>query len=131
MASPKPLPSDLEEFRQSYADLFGEMPPLPAAKFAFSPDVDPQALRLSEEARAHAFESDVFDRKTTQLVLFGMLLSQGVPAAKEHARAAIRAGATWEELHKIVELASVSRALGPFNQGAAFLEQLRDGTKSD
>ena len=59
------LPPDLAGFRDSYAALFGVVPPLPAAKFAFSSTVDPEALRLSEQARAHAFTSDVFDVKTT------------------------------------------------------------------
>ena len=120
------LPPDLAAFRDSYADLFGSVPPLPDAKFAFSSTVDPQALRLAEQSRAHAFYSDVFDAKTTQLLLFGMLLAGGAEAARFHGRAARRAGATWEELHKVAELASVVVGLGPLNQGSALLKQLRD-----
>lgn len=119
------LPPDLAAFRDSYATLFGSVPPLPAAKFEFSSDIDPEALRLAEQLRAHAFDSDVFDTKTTQLILFGMLLSQGVGAAKFHAIAARRAGATWEELHKVMELAAAVAALAPFNNGSALLNELR------
>jgi hypothetical protein len=43
-----------------------------------------------------------------------------------HALAAHRAGATWEQLHKVVELASATKSLGPANQGAAMLKSLRD-----
>jgi hypothetical protein len=120
------LPEDLAEFCNSYVALFGSLPPLPAARFAFSGEVDPQALRLVEALRAHAFYSDVFDVKITNLILFGMLLVEHHPAAQMHALAARRAGASWQELHKVVELASATGALAPANQGAAALHALRE-----
>jgi len=120
------LPDDLAKFRDSYVELFGVLPALPAARFGFSGAVDPEALRLVEQLRAHAFYSDVFDVKTTNLMLFGMLLVEHHPAAQMHALAARRAGATWQELHKVVELASATGALAPANQGSALLKALRD-----
>ena len=120
------LPEDLAKFRDSYVALFGALPALPAARFAFSADVDPEALRRVEQLRAHAFYSNVFDVKTTNLILFGMLLVEHHPAAQVHALAARRAGASWQELHKVVELASATGALAPANQGAALLQALRD-----
>ena len=120
------LPEDLAQFRDSYVALFGALPALPAARFDLSGDIDPQALRLVEQLRAHAFYSDVFDVKTTNLILFGMLLVEHHPAAQMHALAARRAGATWHELHKVVELASATGALAPANQGSALLKALRD-----
>jgi len=120
------LPDDLKKFRDSYLELFGTLPQLPAARFAFSGDTDPQALRLVEELRAHAFYSDVFDVKMTNLILFGMLLVEHHPAAQMHALAARRAGASWQELHKVVELASATGALAPVNQGSALLQALRE-----
>lgn len=119
------LPPDIAAFRDSYAELFGFLPPLPTAKFEFSADIDPEALRLAEQLRAHAFYSNVFDSKTTQLILFGMLLTTSAGAARFHALAARRAGATWEELHKVVELATAVAALGPINNGSALLNELR------
>ena len=75
MADPKKeLPADLVEFRDSYVEMFGTLPPLPAARFQFSGEVNPEFLRIAEQLRAHAFYNDVFDMKTTQLILFGMLL---------------------------------------------------------
>ncbi len=121
------MSADLVEFRDSYVKLFGSLPPLPAARFAFSGKINPEFLRRAEALRAHAFYSDVFDVKTTNLILFGMLLVEHNPAAQMHALAARRAGATWEELHKVVELASATGALGPANQGSAMLKTLRDG----
>jgi len=120
------LPDDLKEFRDGYVELFGSLPQLPAARFAFSGEVDPQALRLVEQLRAHAFYSDVFDVKMTNLILFGMLLVEHHPAAQMHALAARRAGASWQELHKVAELASATGALAPANQGSALLQALRD-----
>lgn len=125
MAQTDSLPPDLAALRDSYAELFGSVPPLPAAKFEFSADIAPEFLRLAEQLRAHAFYSDVFDVKTTQLILFGMLLVLGGGAARFHALAARRAGATWEEFHKVTELASVVAALGPLNNGSALLNELR------
>src|ERR1700678_3622697 len=93
-------PADLAEFRDSYVNLFGSLPPLPAARFEFSGKINPEFLRRAEALRAHAFYSDVFDVKTTNLILFGMLLVEHNAAAQMHALAARRAGTTWEELHK-------------------------------
>jgi hypothetical protein len=120
------LPADLKEFRDSYVELFGFLPALPAARFEFSGETNPEFLRLAEELRAHAFYSDVFDVKITNLILFGMLLVEHNAAAQMHALAARRAGATWRELHKVVELASATGALGPSNQGSNMLKTLRD-----
>jgi len=124
--SKKDLPADLVKFRDSYVELFGLLPPLPSAKFEFSGEVNPEFLRLSEQLRAHAFYSEVFDIKTTHLILFGMLLIEHNAAAQMHAIAARRAGASWEELHKVMELASATKSLGPANQGSAMLKAVRD-----
>lgn len=122
--------SDLAEFRDSYVDLFGSLPPLPAARFEFSGEINPEFLRRAEQLRAHAFYSDVFDIKTTHLILFGMLLVERNAAAQMHALAARRAGANWQELHKVVELASITGTLGPANLGSAMLKTLRDNEAS-
>jgi alkylhydroperoxidase/carboxymuconolactone decarboxylase family protein YurZ len=68
----------------------------------------------------------VFDVKMTNLILFGMLLVEHHPAAQMHALAARRAGASWQELHKVIELASATGALAPANQGSALLQALRE-----
>ena len=125
MTATNQLPQDLAAFRDSYINLFGSMPPLPGAKFDSIAEIDPESLRLAEQQRAHAFYSDVFDVKTTQLILFGMLLHAGVPAAKFHALAARRAGASWEELQKVTELAAAALASGPMNTGGSILKDLR------
>jgi 4-carboxymuconolactone decarboxylase len=122
----KKLPRDLVKFRDTYVALFGMLPALPMARFEFSGEVNPEFLRLTEQLRAHAFTSDVFDVKTTQLILFGMLLVEQNPAAQMHAIAARRAGASWQELHKVVELASATGSLMHANRGGALLKDVRD-----
>lgn len=52
------VPQDLAQFHDSYVALFGSLPALPAARFAFS--VDPESLRRVEQLRAHAFHSGIF-----------------------------------------------------------------------
>jgi 4-carboxymuconolactone decarboxylase len=66
----------------------------------------------------------VLDAKTTQLVLFAMMMATGGGAARHHAVAALRAGATLSELAKVVELASAMASLGPVNTGSALLAEL-------
>ena len=127
----KKLPAELAKFRDTYVKLFGTLPPLPTARFEFSGEVNPEFLRLSERMRAHTFFSDVIDGKTTQLILFGMLLVEhNQMGAMAHANAARRLGASWEELHKVMELAATTGALGPANQGTALLKDLRDKERS-
>ena len=48
---PKDLPEDLAQFRDSYVELFGSLPPLPAARFEFSGEINPEFLRRAEALR--------------------------------------------------------------------------------
>lgn len=121
---------DLEAFRKTYEEMFGTVPPLPAGRFEFASAVNPEFLRKSEALRAHVFYNEVFDMKTTQLMLFGMLLVEHLPAAQFHAVAARRAGASWRELAQVVELASATKSLGPANQGLAMLNTLKQNEKA-
>lgn len=125
--SKKDFPEDIAKYRDTYVELFGTFPPLPSARFDFSSDVNPEFLRISEKLRAGAFYSKHIDVKTTQLILFGMLLAEHNPVgAQAHAAAARRAGASWEELHTVMELAATTGALWAANNGGAMLKTLRD-----
>ena len=133
MGDKKEHDAALAKFRESYVELFGSWPALPAGRFAFSGEVNPDFLRTAEELRAQAFYNKSFDVKTTQLILFGMLLVEhNQIAAQAHALAARRAGASWEELHTVMQLAAATGALWAANNGGALLKTLRDkeqGTK--
>lgn len=117
----------LEDYKQTYIDLFGEMPPLPAGKFDFAEAVDPSFLLLAEEVRYQTFFSKVVEPKVIQLVCFALLLQQGSQAAQHHAVAARKLGASWDELWLMCKIAStVCGGLGPLNQGGAMLHKVKE-----
>ena len=126
-ANKSEVDAELAKFRETYVELFGTLPALPAGRFAFSGEMNPEFLLDAERLRYKAFFNKSFDMKTTQLILFGMLLVEhNQIAAQQHALAARRAGATWEELHTVLELATATGALYPFNQGSALLNGMRE-----
>ena len=67
-----------------------------------------------------------FDVKTSQLMLFGILLALMGDAARLHAVAARRAGASWEELHAVVGLAYLFRGMPAANLGAEVLLKMAE-----
>ena len=117
-------PAELERLRQRYVDLIGYVPPRIQARTDLLARVDPELLSMQEATRAHAMYPECFDTNTAQLMLFGMLLVQLSDAAHLHARAAYRAGATWEELSAVVSLAFLFRGLSAANLGAQIIQEL-------
>jgi alkylhydroperoxidase/carboxymuconolactone decarboxylase family protein YurZ len=57
-------------------------------------------------------------------MVFGMLLANLLDAAMLHARAARKAGATWEEMQAVVSLAYVYGGMPVANRGAEIIGQL-------
>ena len=117
-------PTELEQLRSHYVDLIGFVPPRIQARTDLLARVDPQLLSMQEAIRAHAMYPECFDTKTSQLMLFGMLLVQLSDAAHLHARAAYRAGASWEELSAVVGLAFLFRGLSAANLGAQIIQEI-------
>jgi len=126
----EPLPDlqmsaqDVEALRQRYVELIGFVPPRIQARTDLLARLDPEFLQMQEELRQHAMYPDCFDTRTAQLMLFGMLLVLLSDAAHLHARAAHRAGATWEELSAVVNLAFLFRGLPAGNLGAQIIQEL-------
>lgn len=110
-----------EERFAVYRDLIGFVPPRIEARINVTGALDPELLQLQEQMRAHAMYPKCFDVKTSQLMLFGMLLMDLNDAAMLHAIAARRAGATWEELQATISLAFLFRGLSAANRGAEIL----------
>ncbi len=123
---PQPqIPSgELEALRGVYRDLLGFVPPRITARTDLLGRLDPKGLRLQEELRAHFMYPRAFDAKIVQLMLFGMLLMNLQDAAKLHAIAARRAGASWEELVSVLGLAFLFRGLSAANVGAQILQDV-------
>lgn len=122
-------PNELDAFRRRYLDLIGLVPPRIEARIQFGSEVDPKLLKLMEEMRAYAMYPDSLDIKTTQLILFGMLLNSLASGARFHALAARRAGASWEELNAVTGLAFLFRGLSAANLGAEILQGMKQAEK--
>lgn len=127
-SSPAVLPErqipdeQVEEYRSFYVDLLGFVPPRIQARTDLLARVDPELLTMQEELRRHCMYPDCFDTKTSQLMLFAILLTNLQDAAKLHALAAYRAGATFEELSAVVNLVFLFRGLSAANLGAEILQ---------
>lgn len=114
----------MEERLSIYKELIGFVPPRIEARMAVSGALDPEIVELQEAMRKHAMYPKCFDVKTSQLMLFGMLLMDLSDAAILHGIAARRAGATWEEMQAVVNLVFLFRGLSAANRGAEVLANI-------
>jgi alkylhydroperoxidase/carboxymuconolactone decarboxylase family protein YurZ len=112
----------VQEYRDFYVDLLGFVPPRIQARTDLLSRVDPELLEMQEDLRRHCMYPKCFDVKTSQLMLFGMLLINLQDAAKLHGLAAYRAGASIEELSAVVNLAFLFRGLSAANLGAEIIQ---------
>ncbi len=119
----------VEKIRDFYVELLGFVPPRIQARTDLLARVDPELLAMQEELRKHCMYPECFDTKTSQLFLFAILLSNLQDAAKLHALAAYRAGATFEELSAVVNFAFLFRGLSAANLGAEILQGLAKSSK--
>lgn len=114
----------VDEYRDFYNDLLGFVPPRIQARTDFLARLDPDLLTMQEELRRHCMYPEAFDTKTSQLFIFAIMLTNLQDAAKLHALAAYRAGATWEELNAVVNFVFLFRGLSAANLGAEILQGL-------
>ncbi|HEY8885102.1 MAG TPA: carboxymuconolactone decarboxylase family protein [Chloroflexota bacterium] len=114
----------VEEYRERYRELIGFVPPRIQARTDLLARLNPELLALQETIRQRAMYPACFDTKTSQLMLFGMLLMTLADATRLHAIAARRAGATWEELSAVVGLAFLFRGLPAANLGAQIIQEI-------
>jgi 4-carboxymuconolactone decarboxylase len=118
--------AELAALRAPYEELIGFVPPRILARSELGARLEPELFRLQEAVRMRAMYPDCFDVKTAQLMLFGILLALMGDAARLHAIAARRAGASWEELHAVVGLAYLFRGMPAANLGAEILLKLAE-----
>ena len=126
LPEPKIDQEKLEEYHRIYEELLGFVPPRIQARTDLLSRLDPEFLSLQEQVREHAMYPDVFDVKTAQLMLFGMLLITLRDAARIHGIAARRAGATWEEMQAVVNLAFLFGGLSVANRGAQYMQEIAE-----
>lgn len=98
-----------------YQKLIGYMPPRMKQRVQRGLRIDPKFTEMVEALRDHAVAPKALDLKTSQLIAFGILLNNQSHAAVNHGCAALRAGATEEELHAVAELAFLFRGLPALN----------------
>lgn len=116
--------AQVDEYRDFYTELIGFVPPRIQARTDLLSRLDPELLKMQEEMRARAMYPACFDVKTSQLMLFGILLGLLSDATRLHAIAARRAGATWEEMGAVVNLAFLFRGLPAANLGAQIIQEI-------
>lgn len=117
--------AELREYESRYQALLGFVSPRITSRLRTGLEVDPELVRMQETLRMHAMFPKSFDQKTAQLILFAILLSIPLEAAKIHGWAAYRAGATWEELHDAAGLAYLYRGYPAMNLAGEVWEFIR------
>jgi 4-carboxymuconolactone decarboxylase len=102
------------------------VPPRVQERFATSAQTNPKVLLAQERLRNLIMYPESLDQKTVQLVLFGILHAKLSDAAKLHGLAALRAGATWDELRAVVDLAFLFTGYSAANRGPQVLAEIAE-----
>lgn len=84
-------------------------------RIALGMQTAPDMTEGIEHLRAQLLEPQALDLKTSQLMAFGMLLMNLSQAAENHAVAALRAGASVQELQAVAGIAFVFRGIPAIN----------------
>jgi alkylhydroperoxidase/carboxymuconolactone decarboxylase family protein YurZ len=119
-------PERIEEYRATYETLVGFVPPRVQARFDSLADARPEVLLAQERLRNLVMYPEALDQKTVQLVLFGILHAKLSDAATLHGLAARRAGASWEELQAVIDLAFLFTGFSAANRGPQVLQDIAD-----
>jgi alkylhydroperoxidase/carboxymuconolactone decarboxylase family protein YurZ len=114
----------LDQLESRYTEMIGFTPPKIAKRLKLGMQVDPALVTALEDWRIAALTPKALDQKTVQLMSFAILLVQTSEAAANHAKAAIRAGATLEELHASAGIAALFRGVAAFNLAGEILSTL-------
>ncbi len=113
-----------DDYYKIYEELIGFVPPRIKARIEVGRQIDPALLDQVEAIRKSTMYPAALDTKTAQLILFALLLSHVAPAAEYHARGAMRAGATPQEMHAAAGLAFLFRGMPAFNLAGEILQKL-------
>jgi 4-carboxymuconolactone decarboxylase len=116
---------DVQAYRRSYEQLYGEMPPIPMANLELEATLAPRYLERLEDLRHEVLLSGPLAVKDVQLLCFALELAELSDAAYWHARGARRQGASWQELHQVVEVTALLRGLGPSHRGCSVILRLQ------
>lgn len=118
--------SGLDEVRQRYVDLFGAVPPGIERRLTLGERADRiDAVIAIEELRNALIHHNALDPKVQQLVHFGQLLAMlRLGPAELHAKAALKAGATLEELMGVAETSLITSGMPSYAAGIDIIHTL-------
>jgi 4-carboxymuconolactone decarboxylase len=119
-------PDSIPEFLATYEKLVGFVPPRVAQRFEASAQANPDVLLAQERLRNLIMYPAALNQKTVQLVLFGILHAKLSDAAKLHGLAALRAGASWDELRAVIDLAFLFTGFSAANRGPQVLAEIAE-----
>lgn len=105
----------IDDLEQNYKEILGFVPERIHARISLGIKTAPSMTEGIEHLRAQLLEPEALDLKTSQLMAFGMLLMNLSQAAENHAVAALRAGATVQELQAVAGIAFVFRGIPAIN----------------
>jgi 4-carboxymuconolactone decarboxylase len=114
---------DTDNIENQYRELIGAVPPTIAERIRIAAisGRNKSIIRI-EELRAQLIIENPLGQKTAQLVHFAQLQAIGEEkAAKLHADAARKAGASLEELVGVVELALITAGMPAYSRGVSIL----------
>ena len=118
---PKPFQKIVDDY---YVSLFDHLPGNPGERLKLGIEVNPAFTKALEEFRAAAVFDGALDDKTKQLISVAFLAARASAGTYFHAKAARKFGASWGELHKVVELAAFYTGFSAINEGGQALVRL-------
>ncbi|MGD9619215.1 MAG: carboxymuconolactone decarboxylase family protein [Mycolicibacterium sp.] len=127
-AAESSAPADGTSLGQAYHDLFGEVPPHARRRWEILEAVGRgQTVIALENLRSLVISKSPLELRVQQLVQFGQLLViRAEGPARLHARAAIRHGATLQELMAVSETAYLTGGITAFSLGVTIIGELLD-----
>jgi hypothetical protein len=105
----------IDELEGNYKHILGFVPERIHSRIVLGMETAGEMTAGIEKLRAQLLEPEALDLKTSQLMAFGMLLMNLSQAAENHAVAALRAGATVQELQATAGIAFVFRGIPAIN----------------
>jgi len=105
----------IDALEENYKHILGFVPDRIHSRITLGVQTAPEMTEGVERLRAQLLEPEALDLKTSQLMAFGMLLMNLSQAAENHAVAALRAGASVQELQAVAGIAFVFRGIPAIN----------------
>lgn len=119
-------PAERSRYDANYVALFGEVSENARRRWEVTERHGrSDVARLVEELRIKAIHESRLDLRTQQLVHFGQLVALGrKPAAEHHARAALKAGASVDDLLGVAETAFLTGGIPAYSLGIEIIAEL-------